>query len=105
MKRREEGQILVMFAAVVIVLIGISALVVDIGMKYSFERRYQSIADSASLAGAQELQPTTRTSPVTPQMKKDARTEALGIVLTELIGTTTDPHVIRRRWIWILIVR
>ena len=47
MKRREEGQILVMFAAVVIVLIGISALVVDIGMKYSFERRYQSIADTA----------------------------------------------------------
>ena len=65
MRRREEGQVLVMFAAVVIVLIGISALVVDIGMKYSFERRYQAIADTASLAGAQELQPATRTTPVT----------------------------------------
>src|SRR6185369_11137637 len=90
MRRREEGQVLVMFAAVVIVLIGISALVVDIGMKYSFERRYQSIADTSSLAGAQELQPLTRTSPVTTAMQQDARAEALGIALTELTGNPTD---------------
>ena len=91
MRHREEGQVLAMFAAVVVVLIGISALVVDIGMKYSFERRYQAIADAASLAGAQELQPTPRSAPVTPAMQQEARAEALGIVLTDLIGTTTDP--------------
>jgi hypothetical protein len=90
MRRRQKGQVLAMFAAVAIVLVGISALVVDIGMRYAFERRYQSIADAASIAGAQNLLPADRTSLPDSTMQQKARTEALGIVLTDLIGTRTD---------------
>ena len=35
MKRREEGQVLALFALILVGLIGIAALVVDVGMKYS----------------------------------------------------------------------
>ena len=69
--RRDTGQVLVMFAIVSILLMGLLALVVDIGLRYSFERRYQAVADAASLAGAQELQPTSRTAPVS-RMRRPA---------------------------------
>jgi hypothetical protein len=58
--RKGDGQILVLFALVLILLMGISALVIDVGLKYSSERRYQAITDAASLAGAQEIQPPGR---------------------------------------------
>jgi hypothetical protein len=91
LKRREDGQVVAMFAIVLTLLIGVSALVVDIGMKYSYERAYQALADSASLAGAQELQPVNRASVPTPTMQSKARAEALRIVLTHLTGSTSDP--------------
>jgi len=87
---RARAQILPLFALVLTVLIGFSALVIDIGFNYAVERRYQSIADAASLAGAQELQPITRSSPVTAAMQEEARTEALAIVLDDLTGATTN---------------
>ena len=90
MRNREEGQVLALFAIILTLLMGISALVVDVGLKYASERGYQSLADSAALAGAQELQPTSRSAPVTSDMQKQAREEALRVVLNHLVGTPTD---------------
>jgi hypothetical protein len=89
--RRPRGQILVIFALAVTVLIGFAALVVDIGLKMSTERRFQSVADAASLAGAQELQPLTRTSPVTSTMQTSARTQALTLIRDLLIAGAPAP--------------
>lgn len=86
--RRDSGQVLVLFAIVSILLMGLLALVVDVGLKYTSERRYQAVADGASLAGAQELQPTSRTAPVTPLMQTLARERALRAAVDELLETT-----------------
>src|SRR5688500_7118072 len=85
--RPERGQILILFALVVTLLMGASALVVDIGLKYAVERRYQAVADVAALAGAQELKPATRTAPVTGAQQVLARERALRAALNELVGT------------------
>ena len=91
MRHEARGQVLPLFAIMVTMFLGVSALVVDVGLKYSVERAYQSLADAAALAGAQELQPTSRGTPVSPQMRSDARAEALKIVLNQLVGTPTAP--------------
>jgi Flp pilus assembly protein TadG len=84
--RRRDGQVIVLFALVLLVLMGISALVIDIGFKYSSERRMQAVTDAASLAGAQELQPTTRISGgVTGAMQRLARLRALDAIADELL--------------------
>ncbi|HEU0243982.1 MAG TPA: pilus assembly protein TadG-related protein [Candidatus Limnocylindrales bacterium] len=92
--RRSDGQSLVLFALVLVLLVGISALVVDVGLKYSTERRYQAIADAAALAGAQELQPANRSTPVTSAMQEAARVAALDAIRDELMpgvaATCTD---------------
>ena len=76
-KREKSGQILVLFAMGLVVFVGFAALVVDVGLNYAYERRFQAVADAASLAGAQELQPTTRSAPVTSTMQASARARAL----------------------------
>jgi hypothetical protein len=89
--RRSDGQTLVLFALVLTALIGFSALVVDIGFKYASERRYQAVADAASLAGAQDLQPVSRGSNPTTVDYVNARIDALRVVLDEMIGVGTAP--------------
>jgi hypothetical protein len=48
----EQGQVLVFFSIVLVVLLGFSALAIDGGMLFSDRRHAQNAADSASLAGA-----------------------------------------------------
>ena len=45
-----------MVAAALTVLLGFSALVVDVGMLWNAQQNHRSIADAAALAGAQEMQ-------------------------------------------------
>lgn len=54
--RSERGQVLVMVAASLTILLGFSALVTDLGMLWTVQQSTRSIADSAALAGAQEMQ-------------------------------------------------
>src|SRR5689334_16709151 len=53
--RREPGQVLVLFALILVVLLLVSALAVDYGGWLVARRNYQNVADAASLAGAQQL--------------------------------------------------
>ncbi len=50
--RSEEGQVLVFFSIILVLLMGFSALAIDGGMLFSDRRHAQNAADSASLAGA-----------------------------------------------------
>jgi len=52
---RQSGQILVLLALVLVVLLGISALVIDLGYAYYTQRSLQASADAAALAGASGL--------------------------------------------------
>lgn len=49
---RESGQTAVLFAMMIVVIIGMLALVIDYGMPARTARRLQNAADSAALAGA-----------------------------------------------------
>jgi Putative Flp pilus-assembly TadE/G-like len=53
--RDESGQAFVFIAAILTALVGMTALVVDVGSWYQADRRLQTAADAAALAGAQEL--------------------------------------------------
>jgi Putative Flp pilus-assembly TadE/G-like len=52
---RDSGQALVFVAFTLMVLVGMAALVVDGGSWYQADRRLQTAADAAALAGAQHL--------------------------------------------------
>ena len=52
-KRRERGQIIVLFAFGFVALIGCVGLVVDLGVLMTTRRSYQKIADTCAVVGAQ----------------------------------------------------
>ena len=73
---REAGQVLPLVALFMVVLFGMAALAIDVSRVYSDLRFYRATADSASLAGAQDLQvPTSRV--VTATEQTNARAHSL----------------------------
>jgi len=62
---REQGQVLVLaLIFIVVVLLGMAALVIDVGYAYYAHRSLQSSADASALAGAQELPDSARAQSV-----------------------------------------
>ncbi|MEE8347156.1 MAG: pilus assembly protein TadG-related protein, partial [Dehalococcoidia bacterium] len=53
--RRETGQTLVLFVLALGVIMGFTAMTVDVGMFFQERRSLQNAADAAALAGIQEL--------------------------------------------------
>lgn len=85
-----RGQVLVIVAVGSIVLLGFAALVIDVGMAYATQRYERSVADAASLAGAQQLQ-LAGTRQVGPSEYQDARTVAMHNVVNQLTPGATTP--------------
>jgi len=56
----ERGSILVIVALMMVVLLGLSALVVDVGRVYGQERKLQNALNAAAIAGARALPDTTK---------------------------------------------
>jgi hypothetical protein len=54
-RKGESGQAFVLMALSLVVIMGMAALVVDVGNWYHTKRRLQGTADAAALAGAQRL--------------------------------------------------
>jgi Flp pilus assembly protein TadG len=54
-RRNERGQAIVLMVLSLVVLIGMAALVLDVGHWFRTKRRLQGTADAAALAGAQKL--------------------------------------------------
>jgi len=91
----ERGQAIVLLAVTLVVLLGISALVIDVGKAYVVKRHLQATVDAAALAGAQSLpDPTAATAAAqsysgSPGMKNEAA-KLPGVttsVTTKCIGT------------------
>jgi hypothetical protein len=57
-KRNERGQALVLTVVFLVSMLGMSALVLDVGSWYRAKRNLQATADAAALAGAQALPDT-----------------------------------------------
>jgi Flp pilus assembly protein TadG len=56
MSKNEKGQILPLFAVLLIGLFAMAALAIDVSGTYAARQAYRTAADAASLAGAQDLQ-------------------------------------------------
>lgn len=54
-RRNESGQAVVLMVLALVVLLGMAALVLDVGAWFHDKRRLQGTADAAALAGAQQL--------------------------------------------------
>ncbi len=52
---QQEGQVAVIVGILIVVLVGMAAFAIDVGSLYEERRHLQTVADSAALAGAQEL--------------------------------------------------
>ena len=69
-RRDESGAILVIVALALVVLVGISALVLDLGLAHIEQRKLQNSADAAALGAAQDL---TRLAGTTAPAVTDAQ--------------------------------
>jgi Flp pilus assembly protein TadG len=54
-RRDADGQVLVMFAILLVVLLGFTGLAIDVGRQKAEERHIQTAADAAALAGCRSL--------------------------------------------------
>lgn len=53
--KKEDGQVIVLFALMLVVLLGFTALAIDTGTVYLTKSKLQNAADAAALAGALDL--------------------------------------------------
>jgi Flp pilus assembly protein TadG len=75
--RCDSGQALVFVAVALTALVGMAALVIDVGSWFRADRHLQTAADAAALAGAQEL--PTRQSDAKSTAEQYAETNYAGI--------------------------
>ncbi|HWL25865.1 MAG TPA: pilus assembly protein TadG-related protein [Ureibacillus sp.] len=89
--KNESGNVLVLVAALMITLIGLTALVIDGGRLYLEKSTLQKAADAAALAGAQEL----------PNDTLSAETHAKSITISNnvQIGNSTVEFADNKMWI------
>ncbi len=94
MKRRMQGgQALPLVVGGMLGLLGLSALVIDLGTVYAVQRTERAAADAAALAGAQDLQiPKSRVLDTAHQVR--AVQDALANLVTRFgaVGTTPAPR-------------
>jgi uncharacterized membrane protein len=64
--RSSDGQILVLVAVAMVVLIGIAALVVDVGFSWMLRRQEQNAADPGAIAAARWLRDPVTGDSVSP---------------------------------------
>jgi Putative Flp pilus-assembly TadE/G-like len=86
MTRDERGQILVLFAILVVGLIAIAALAIDVSSAYSARQGYRTVADAAALAGAQDLQ-AAGSRAVQPAQYLNAMADARGSIEKQFAAT------------------
>jgi Flp pilus assembly protein TadG len=83
-----RGQVLPLFAVLLIGLFAIAALAIDVSSAYSARQAYRTAADAASLAGAQDLQ-TAGSRAVSTGDRTRARTDAMESLLKAVGSTAT----------------
>jgi len=105
--RREDGQMLVIFAICLVAIIGMTGLVIDGGMTFVQQREQQNVADTAALAGAYAFVNSNDTNDAAPAARAAAAangyvtgTDGVTITVTtsmssgaiEVTATVTKPH-------------
>jgi len=86
----QRGQVVVLVAFLMVFFVGVMGLVVDIGGAYTRQRFERSVADAASLSGAQELQTAVRGAVPSAAQYASARGLAMRSLVNQL-ADTSDP--------------
>jgi Putative Flp pilus-assembly TadE/G-like len=89
LRKNERGQVVVLMVVSIVVLLGMAALVVDVGGWWRDKRRLQGTADAAALAGAQELPDDVSTAKTLAQ---NYATQNGGDVAGSDITVTSGPN-------------
>jgi hypothetical protein len=71
-RRRERGQILPVVAGGMVILLGIAALVVDLGFSWMLRRQEQNAADPGAVAAARHIRPSGGGAPDLVAMRRAA---------------------------------
>jgi Flp pilus assembly protein TadG len=77
----ESGSVLAIASVMMVSILGLAALVVDLGQWYAAQRQAQTAADAAALAGADDL----------PSSASKATTDANSYVTTNFSGASSTP--------------
>ncbi len=85
-RREERGQVLVMVAVALTGLLGFCALVVDVGMLWNAQQSQRAMADSAALAGAQEMQ-VAGTRGLNSFTREEGRGAAMASIVEQVGGS------------------
>ncbi len=91
----DRGQAIVLVAILFVLLLGFAGLAIDVSSAYATRRSERSIADAASLAGAQDLQ-IPQSKNVSSGDRIRARTHALDLLVSQLGASgngSCDPSV------------
>jgi hypothetical protein len=89
---REGGQMIVVFAVVLLVLLGFAALGIDVGYMYSVRNDLQRSADSGALAGAYVFNDEGWLSgAIPPTLRNKAITRALDFATRDPVGPAPLP--------------
>lgn len=84
--REPHGQVLIITAFAMVVLVAIAAIVVDLGMSWMLHRQEQDAVDPASLAAAKWINPTVNQAQMNAEACFYAR--ANGFFLTDTVNCT-----------------
>lgn len=87
MKRRNRGQVLVLVALALIVLLGFAALGIDVGYMYSVRHELQRCADAGALAGASAFRESGKDSTDGPTAD-EARARATDFATRDNVATS-----------------
>jgi hypothetical protein len=90
--REARGQIIVLAALLMVILVGVTGLAIDVSAAYMADRWQRSVADAAALAGAQDLQKQGSRDLPGATEQDAARKHAMDVLVSEM-GASSTPSV------------
>lgn len=98
--RRKKGQVMILISLALVVLIGIAALVIDVGMLYLEKVALQNAVDAAVLAGGQELPANPGTAiTIANDYASPDKNGKLGDEVTPIVKDEVTPTVTNANYI------
>lgn len=92
--KNEDGQVLLLVALMMVVLIGLVALTIDFGQVYVTKAKLQNAADAASLAGVQKLPDKNAAEDTAINYAGLNGVQGLGTLVTVITPYNEDPSKI-----------
>jgi hypothetical protein len=90
---RQEGQVIVLFALGIVAILALASLAIDVSGAYVAERFQKTVADSISLAGAQDLFDPTSRAVNSTQQQRALKNAMKGLAIELNVAVPACPQV------------